>query len=177
MRCINSILDIKLSTAVAAELVTLTEVKDHLKIDTSDDDTRLGALITECRKRIENYTGRAIGEQERIVIADLYEEFEVPYSPVTELEAEFKSDISTYDAMTADDDYELEGADVSRFRPFTSGRWKLTYTCGYDEDTLPEDLRLAILNEIAYRWENRGDQGNICDAARVLALPYKRTLI
>lgn len=41
------------------EPVSLAEAKAHLKIDSSDEDTYLTALIKTCRKEAETFTGRA----------------------------------------------------------------------------------------------------------------------
>ncbi len=43
-----------LFTAPATEPVTTAEAKTHLRVDTSDDDTLIGTLITVARRRVEN---------------------------------------------------------------------------------------------------------------------------
>ena len=45
--------------------------------------------------------------------------------------------------------------------------------------TVPDDLKLAILQEAAYRFENRGDalaDKGVCEPARILANPYVRQI-
>jgi uncharacterized phiE125 gp8 family phage protein len=52
--------DLVLYTAPAVEPVTVSEAKTHLRVDTSDDDTYIGALITAVRMKFEEETGRAL---------------------------------------------------------------------------------------------------------------------
>lgn len=50
---------LELITPPAIEPVTLSDAKLHLKVDTTDDDALITALITAARARAEWHTGRA----------------------------------------------------------------------------------------------------------------------
>jgi len=82
--------DVKTVTDVSSEtaLVSLSDVKAHLYITHSDDDTYLTALIGKCRKMVEHYCNIAIGSQEKIWTVDLNENEEVliPYQPVASVD-------------------------------------------------------------------------------------------
>jgi len=52
-----------LQTAPTPEPVTLTEAKAHCRVDVSDDDTLITALITAARQHAEAFTHRAIPPQ------------------------------------------------------------------------------------------------------------------
>lgn len=51
---------ISITTPPAAEPITLAEAKLHLRVDGSDEDTLISALITSARQRVEHLTGRAL---------------------------------------------------------------------------------------------------------------------
>lgn len=79
----NNYIDIKRSESSPTEPVTLTQLKAQLYITFTDDDTLLTSLITQARKAIENYCNISIVTQLVILTADLYDEWELPYGPVT----------------------------------------------------------------------------------------------
>jgi uncharacterized phiE125 gp8 family phage protein len=51
---------LKLITSPVAEPITLAEAKLHLRVDVSDDDALIGALITSARQAAEHEIGRAL---------------------------------------------------------------------------------------------------------------------
>jgi uncharacterized phiE125 gp8 family phage protein len=179
---------VKTSEAVTSEVVTLEEVKAHLKIDYDDENDLIAALIAQCRNRLETYCSISIGEQTKIWVYDgkRCEEEEIPYGPVNEIvSVAYLEDTNpvTYEAQTAGEDYVIDGEEFKYFNPLAKGRWKVTYIAGYT-DNVPQALKLALLHEIAYRYENRGDKGKqfaveevgICVSAKILANPYRRVL-
>ena len=52
-----------ISTAWSETAITLAEAKTHLRLEGSDDDTYLNALISTAQFAVEKYTGRAITNQ------------------------------------------------------------------------------------------------------------------
>jgi uncharacterized phiE125 gp8 family phage protein len=175
----NNIIDIKFTESSPTEPCTLVEAKTQCKVDSTDDDTKLTALITACRKRVERWCGISIVEKTVILTIDFNEEMRMIYGPVTAItEVKVRTGTATdgspeWETLT-DDDYTTDGEDYLAFNSSLVGRHKITYTAGYV--TCPEDLKEAILNEIAYRYTNRGDQsGGISEGAKILAMPYKRT--
>lgn len=63
---------LELVTPPAAEPVTLSDAKLHLKVDTTDDDALITALITAARARAEWHTGRAFISQSWILWLDCW---------------------------------------------------------------------------------------------------------
>lgn len=199
----NTFTDVdKQEAYVGQEPVSLTEVKAHLRVDFADDDTLLTALITAGRQAIEDYCHISLVrktitltleafEQLRSKFAQPYQvrenfnSFEIPYGPIVSVDmvTSIASDGSTVIVCEAGSDYFLSGVAFKTIKILNNfSNNILVYTAGYT--TLPAPLRLAILNEIAYRYESRGDAQNVrataftqqgvCESARVLADPYKR---
>lgn len=202
----NRIIDIKRVEGAVTEPVTLTQVKAHLIITFTDDDTLLTSLITQARKAIEEYCSISIVPKTITLSAFLYTCNELPYGPVTGLQS-VETRTGTEGSgpgtfATQASGWDTGGEEFLTFNPSWAGgfnpgvpftgyfQWgpyasahsyggsiyRLVYTAGYS--TVPEELKLAILNEIAFRYEHRGNEiiTGISEAARVIAHPHKRTL-
>lgn len=170
------LVDLKLVTDVTSEPITVSDVKAHLYITHSDDDTYLTGLIKRARKQIENYCSIAIGSQEWIWMQDCNGgvELQIPKQPVISVDAvSYEESSNSFVSKTAEDDYKISGLFEKTFTPFTYGRWRVEYTTGYE--TLPDDLKHGILCQVAYLYENRGDvsKTGLSDMAKDIVSPYK----
>lgn len=145
----------------ATEILTLTQLKAHLQITYTDDDTYLTDLIKSCRQGIEKYCNISLVAKTVTLLADLYCEREIPYGPIASLtSASLKTATGTYAAQVANTDFELDGITngFQIFRPFISGRWKLVYVAGYTSTTTLQDLVLDLKRICGYCYEHRGDE-------------------
>lgn len=170
------------------EPVTLADAKIHLRVDFTDDDAYISSLISACRHRVEDFCFISIVPRTIILTTDIICDqayYELPYGPITSV-----TGITTLDNNSvlrtlnpATNDYYIRGG---RYKSFsivnnTWGNIAITYVAGYTS-SVPEDLILAIKNEIAFRYENRGDSTNryasqnvgLSESAEYLATPYKR---
>lgn len=126
------------------EPVTLQEAKDWCRIDVTDDDTLITALITAARIVCENFANLSFIE--RTVTARINNglgNFYLPYGPVT-----------TISGATLDDATSILDADYSINNAYGQ-IYTVVYSAGYA--TLPKNFKTAILNQIAWMYENRGD--------------------
>jgi hypothetical protein len=172
MKRFNESLENKVETE-PTELISVATVKDHLHIDGTEEDTYLTSLIKQCRKRVENYCSISIGSQSREgrIYLNYCDEFRVPYGPLLSVESlEYVNPPNDNEDMTEDEDFVVMG---DRIKSYRGGEFAIEYTAGYE--TLPYDLGLALLNEIAFRYENRGDGSLVSEGAKSLLTPYKRT--
>lgn len=171
--------DIKITSEPTTWPVTLTEVKTHLHLTDSDNDTELTAMFKQVSREVENYCGIALGTQTRVWMFDFCSDVEyvIPFNPVASITSIVrKTDYGTYDdTLTVNTDYDLDGEFEKTLMIFGGGRCKVTYVTGTAYATCPVDLKLGILNEIAFRYENRGDvnEGKFSEAAFDLILKYK----
>lgn len=197
MPLLNHIIDLKQVESSPTEPLTLQQVKDHLIITFSDDDALLTRFITQCRWSVESYCNISIVAKTITLLADLYQEWELPLGPVTGIQSVATrsgtqgSGPATYE--TAASNWQTQGTEFLSFVPFGGSVWdwgppipsnypgcgdryRLIYTTGYN--IVPDDLKLAILNEISYRYEHRGNEENVIysESAQALAFPYKRML-
>lgn len=203
----NRIIDIKRVESNPVEPVSLDEVKAHLVITSTDDDDLLTDLICYSRKAVEEYCAVSLVPKTITLVADLSKEWELPYGPVTGIQAVQTrtggegSGPGVY--ATKESGWTTDGSDFLSFAPAEAGgfnpgapftghfqwgpyaspygctvsRYKIIYTAGYS--TPPGPLVLAIMNEIAWRYELRGSEqvgDGICYQSRTLANPFKRQL-
>lgn len=165
----NDIIEVQVTTDVAdfaAEPLTLDQVKRHLNLlfDTSgsaqfdDDDTYLEELVTQCREALEQYLG--ISMAEKVYKAILRNEcggVELPFGPVTVVTSVKNKD---GEDLTSGQTYQLRGNRFKWFEYPCSDYLEVDYIAGYDPTTIPKGLQRALLEEIAFRYNNRGDQTN-----------------
>ena len=160
------------SNESSTEPVSLTDTKAHLYIDSgnTDFDAYLSTtqnLIKLCREYVERITGRSLIDRTVTLYIDYESEFSIPFNPTTLTSASIKTGINTYETKTVNSDYEFENG---RFiSSFGCQRWKLVYTV---TAAVPYGLKLAVLNEIAKRFEHRGDEVQVLDT-NDLIMPYK----
>lgn len=181
------------------EPVSLAEAKKHLIVTFDDDDQYITDLISQARQSIESYihcsivrkfVTALIRAENRLRLSFGWQynqepaEVELPYGPVV-------GDVDVTDVSTAPGGVSISGVGSWEIQGFqfkkilvTPGQYLLTYEVGY-QSSIPRDLKRAILEEIAFRYENRGDSTNkyahqnigICAAAQQLANTYMRVTI
>jgi len=160
----------EISTPPAAEPVSLTEMKEHLRITSSDEDSLITNLIVVAREHAEAWLSRCLITQDVSLWLNAWPQIHVslPVGPALTL-----SSISTFDA----DDAET-AEDISAFylqpglapRLFRKGTaWpsagrvadgvKITYSVGFGPSAadVPPAIRHGILLMGAYMMRNRGD--------------------
>lgn len=157
----NKIFDVQFDETGATEIMTLTQLKAHLQITYTDDDTYLTDLIPATRQAMEQYCNISLVAKTVTLLGDLYCETEIPYGPIASLtSASLKTATGTYTAQVANTDFELDGIanGFQIFRPLISGRWKLVYVAGYTSTVTLQDLILDHKRICGYCYENKGDQ-------------------
>jgi len=144
----NQVSDIDRGT-VTTEPVTLNELKNYCKIAYSTDDALLTALITAARQVCENYSYVALAQREITAwINNFNGGTYLPYGPV--------GDIILVEDLDGNPvtDYTTSGGQFKQiltpFEPLV-----VTYEGGYS--TTPDFLKVAIMAQALYMYENRGD--------------------
>lgn len=167
-------MSLTVTSAPGVEPISTTEAKEWLRIDSSDtsQDNVLAILIKGARQTVEDYLRRALITQTisfEMSSDDMIQYIEIPRPPVQSI-----TSLTTYDdasgseASTVVDssNYQLvektllvernDGWDVNR----ADRAGTLVYVAGYGDagSDVPFDVRLAILQIVALRYERRGDE-------------------
>lgn len=163
-----------LSSEIGSEVLTLADIKTHLRLDGSDYDSILTPLIKTSRQIGEKITGRDFIEKEWKTYLD---EFPVSNCIGIELrKSKLKSitSVQYYDennalqTLSASDYYTTEEADYSALFIKCDKSFPQTYcrkqaviiTFRTDYPNFPQDLKQAMLSACSYLFENTGDCTN-----------------
>jgi uncharacterized phiE125 gp8 family phage protein len=182
-------MNIKILARGTSEPVTLAEAKLHLRVDLSDDDALITAMISAAREMVERYTSRTlIYTAYRLTMDNWPYDIELPRSPAIEAAANLVTGIAYitpriryYDGdgnqqtmAYAANDFEvlLDNNPPLLVLP-PSGIWPVTYPlqrgaieidwiAGYGSAStgIPELLRLAIMMLVAHWYEHREAVGS-----------------
>lgn len=171
---------LKQITPPQTEPVTLSEVKAHLRIDGSEEDELLSALITTAREMAEEYTRRAfITQTWELALDSASGKVYLPRPPVQTID-----EIMLDGEMVAIENYLFLGENV--FCPkiplyaANPGGLVIRYTSGYGDSAadVPLAIRQAILMLIAHLYEHRGDDAiEIPPTVKILLRPYRVVIL
>ncbi len=180
-------MSLTLITPPAAEPVTLTEAKAHLKVDTAADDTLIASLVTAARARAEWHTGRAFVTQSWTLWLDAWPQnglVEIPLPPLQDVtqvtvyaldDTPSVLDPSVYqlDAASAPARLLRKGEAPAKLRAVNAV--EIEFTAGYGgASTVPQAIKQAILQIVADLYSHRGDgAGIVSPAAEALLAPYR----
>lgn len=171
---------------MATEPVTLAEAKTHLRVTFNDDDVEIYRMITRARKYIENYCSISIVRQRIQVVANICGCWDLPLAPVVEVESvetrELYNGSGPLVYVPSDQDWSIDGDNFlsngypqhisTRDRFYPDNRTRVTYIAGME--MCPEDLKAAILAQLAFLYENRGETSDKTSSeALELAAPYR----
>ena len=162
-------MSLQLTTPPSLEPVTLAQAKAHLKVDTSDDDALITALISAARARAEWHTGRALIAQGWTLWLDAWPDvIAIPLPPLQSVtsvttyardDSAHVLDASTYTVDTASNRLALKDACAPPTNLRRLNAIAVAFTAGYGSAAtdVPALLREAILELIAFLYENRGE--------------------
>ena len=136
-----------ISTIGVTEPVTLTEVKNYLRITNTRDDDYINSIIPNARIRAEKYLNSdVVSKQRREYFACISEAINLRYSPITSVDLVVIDGVT----MTVDTDYTVEGLDNPLFKLEQSSADKvtITYTTAGIDASLVKPGVLALVAEL-----------------------------
>lgn len=161
-------LDPEVTVAATAEPLTLDEAKAHLRVEDTDSDTLISALISAARGYVESVTGLRLATQTLKLRAWGFDActFALPAAPVASISAITYLDqtgaTQTLDPATYVAD--LYGIHPTISRAYNKqwpatlnqmGSVTLTAVCGYADGTVPAPIKQAMLLSIGDWFANR----------------------
>lgn len=161
-------------TPTLAVPVDLSDAKQHLRVMADDDDLLIQRYVLAAAREVEAYCEIALTRQTiSLTVLPDYGTVALPVGPLAP------------DAVVTVNGLPLVGAisagryPVTILDDWTDGLVTLTYEAGFGDTSasVPDDLQLAIMEQAAFAYDNRGDAeakpGLVPAAARICAR-YRR---
>lgn len=140
---------IKINSVTGSEIITVQDVKDYVRIDTSADDAIIGRMIEQSRVWCENYISRDIVAKSRTYYVDKTNGmFDLPFAPVASISSVTIEGLAAeYTILGLDNEtIELDGGAAENV--------KVTYSTEGLTDGL---LKQALLQLVSTYYDNRSD--------------------
>jgi uncharacterized phiE125 gp8 family phage protein len=180
-----------LTSGPASEPVTLAEAKLHCRVDYSDDDALITALIVALRSRAEALTGRALITQSWKLTADAFPvgALWLPKPKLVSVESVKYLDVNGAQQTWVNTAYDVQTSEVlGSVAPKWGTNWpdirsqvaavEVNYTAGYGNAVaVPQAVKSWILCYIAAAYDNRSAVAVGQRDAAVVTLPYVDALL
>ena len=145
-----------------ANLITRAEYKAYANISSTNSDTEIDAIIPKVSQLVKTYCRRTfidyIDEARTEVFEGGYGSLILKETPVTQvISVQLSTDYGqTYTKLTKFTDWVQSGDYVvavnpEGFKPYVNG-YRISYFAGYE--SVPEDLKLAVLDLVTYYRKN-----------------------
>lgn len=140
------------------EPVTKDEVKAYCKLSTGTaEDTLLDIFITAAREQCEAYSNISfIPRTVTAIITNLCGGIFLPYGPTGAITSVTDKDGTV---LVADEGYTIQGTTWKQILTPLQDGLIVVYAAGYA--TIPSELKLSILQQVFYLYENRGEISNV----------------
>ena len=153
----------------ATEPLTLADAMQHLRVDFSDDDALISALIVTARQQAEHRTGRALITQQWRLGLDQFpvDSLELPLPMLQSVQSVTYLDADGVRQTLAGAEYDVITDElVGRLVPAYGKTWpqcriwpgsvQVSYTCGYGAAAdVPQSIKAWMLLAIGAWYENR----------------------
>ncbi|MGW8180403.1 MAG: head-tail connector protein [bacterium] len=146
-----------LVTAPTEHPLSLSDLKEHLRVDGSDSDSELVSLLDEATNYVESMTGRRMITQTWKLVMDGFKDSVVlPYPPLQSVSSITYQDASDATQTLASTNYTVDtDSEPARVAQSATGTYPSTYddlnavtitfVCGYGgREDVPEELKRAI---------------------------------
>lgn len=159
----------KLITAPASEPVSLIEAKLHCKVDGSDDDALITALITSARMQAEHILGRALITQTWEQVLDTFpdSEIKIETTPIQSITSVKYIDTAGVEQTILSSNYTLDLYGIIHWLlPAANYAWpdtydmanavKIRFVAGYgDAAAVPQPIKAWMLMAISTLYSQR----------------------
>ena len=155
------------------EPVTIAEAKQYCRVDNTVEDDLFAELITQSRQAVEKAANISITPKTiTLWFTNNAGNFQLPFGPVTS----FTSLTDQNGNAVGTNVYKLIGGPNPNLKTPEYSNMTAVYTTGMT--TVPKEIKIAILDQINYGYENRGmdvDDMGICEKTWRVCQRWTRT--
>lgn len=151
----------KRTVAPKIEPISISEAKDHLRIDGTDNDSYIYGLILAAREWVEGYLGRSLIEQtwQLTIDGSFPPEFKLRYPPLISVTSLQYVDTDQVTQTYSSDNYDVDtSSEPGRITlDYDESSWPtvlsnvndvtVTYKAGYQNDNQPDNDGLEIISD------------------------------
>lgn len=165
-----------LVTAPTEHPVSLSDLKEHLRIDGSDSDSELAGILGEAISYVESMTGRKLITQTwKLVMDDFDDDIKMPYPPLQSVSSIVYQDLDDSQQTLSSANYTVDtDSEPGRVYQSYGGTYPsvypdlnsvtITFTCGYgDRNDVPERFKAAIKLYCQWRYDMDKDAKMVLD--------------
>lgn len=170
----NNITDYtNIEVSYSNEPISLSLAQTFCRVEntTTGQDQLFSLWIRLARTKVEQYTGLSLIPRNIVTVLTIPQGMmELPFGPVTSTPTFVDEEDTTQDLTIIGEDFPTVKDKVL----YT----KATYTAGYAEGEIPDELIQAMLLQICFYWENRGDVASKgwCPEAIAICQKWRRSL-
>ena len=152
--------------------VTVARAQAFCRVEntSSAQDVDFAMWVMAARTKVESYTGLSLIPRTIVAVLTAPQgNMELPFGPVTGTPTFVNEQAVAQTITTRGLNFPFIVEPIS----YT----KATYTAGYADGQCPEELEQAMLTQICFWWENRGDQSDVtgwCPQTIAICNKYKR---
>jgi hypothetical protein len=152
--------------------VTVAQAQAFCRVENTsvEQDSLFALWVRAARTKIENYTRLSLIPRSIVAILSAPQgNMELPFGPVT-------GTPTFVDAQNVEQIITTQGLNFPSI-VYPVAYTKATYTAGYADGECPDELIQAMLLQICFWWENRGDQSDVtgwCPQTIAICNKYKR---
>ena len=155
----------KTSAVTTSNVITTADLKAHLRVDHSDEDTLIEALRDAAIETVNNYCNTNLGDVTAVMYLDkFYAHWEIPVGPVISISSiTYNTDVATVATLDAGNYYvdtvrkpaRISIINAPQVYDYVHNGVQVNFTYGYTEASIPTAIKHAIRLLVGHWYENR----------------------
>lgn len=169
-----------------AEIITLAEAKAWLRVTRTNEDVLIQSLLDASIRWADGVCKRVFAAQDYEFYTDCFGNIELPNAPIEEIVLSYRAygettyttiDASKYILNNTNIEPTVEWVDNTFTLPQLAIRHdavKVVYSGGFTAETLPENVKTAVLLKLNTLYDNRIEENKRwMTSAEYLLMPYR----